>query len=175
MSRQRLTHKHLPKYVSIRSGSYWWQPTGTKAEPMKGSDGHAIRAENESAMHLWVGDKLKDIPSGPIYTLNEAFDRYEREVVPTLQPRTQKDYRRHLVVLRRVFGHMAPNDVLPRHVGQFLDVSSGRIHRNRIAGVLSAVYSKMVGRWYVADRNPCIGVERNASKPRDSHGDERRI
>jgi integrase len=137
---------------------------------MRHANGDAIRDTDEASMYRWVAEKLGPSPT-PVatdaYTLNDAFNRYDREVIPTLEPRTQKDYRKYLVVLRKTFGHMAPNDVLPRHVGQFLDTPKGKIQRNRQVAVLSAVYGKMVGRWYVADRNPCMNVERNPSKPRD--------
>ncbi|HEY4646977.1 MAG TPA: tyrosine-type recombinase/integrase, partial [Steroidobacteraceae bacterium] len=46
------------------------------------------------------------------------------------------------------------------------DVTKGKIQRNRQVAVLSAVYAKMVGRWYVAEKNPCRDVERNPSKKR---------
>jgi integrase len=99
-------------------------------------------------------------------TLKSFFERYKREVVPTLAPRTQAGYSRHLVILDRSFGHMRPDDLKPKDVGQFLDRPKGKIQANRQVAVLSAAYAMMVGRWYVADRNPCIGVKRNPSKKR---------
>jgi integrase len=160
MARPRTTNRHLPKYVTVIHGAYWWRAPKQKAERI-------CAVGDEAGMYRWVAEKLGPKPVTPTSTLNDCFDRYELEVVPTLEPRTQKDYRKHLAVLRKTFGHMAPNDVLPRHVGQFLDVSKGKIQRNRMVAVLSAVYTKAVGRWYVADRNPCTKVERNPSKPRD--------
>jgi integrase len=160
MARPRTTNKHLPRYVVVNHGAFWYY--APKQKPVRIGP-----ADDEAGMYRWVADHLGPKPVGPVYTLNDCFDRYERDVIPTLEPRTQKDYRRHLVILRKTFGHMAPNDVLPKHVGQFLDVPKGKIQRNRIIAVLSAVYTKAVGRWYVADRNPCTKVERNPSKPRD--------
>lgn len=163
MARPRTTNRHLPKYVTVIHGSYWWRAPKQKAERIG-------PVADEAGMYRWVAEKLGPNPApAPTssYTLNDAFNRYEREVVPQLEPRTQRDYRRHLLVLRKTFGHMNPNDVLPKHIGQFLDVTKGKITRNRQVAVLSAVFTKMVGRWYVADRNPCANVERNPSKPRD--------
>jgi len=159
MGRPRTKHHHLPKGVSIIHGSYWF----------KGKDAKRVRVApvgDEVALYTFLAQNAAK-PAGPVQTMSDLFDRYEREIVPTLEPRTQKDYRRHLLVLRKVFGHMPPNDVQPRHVGQFLDVDKGKIQRNRQVAVLSAVFSKAVGRWYCADRNPCQHVERNPSKPRD--------
>jgi integrase len=160
MARPRTTNKHLPRYVVVNHGAFWYY--APKQKPVRiGPD------DDEAGMYRWVADKLGPKPVTPTSTLNDCFDRYERDVLPTLEPRTQKDYRAHLVILRKTFGHMAPGDVKPRHIGQFLDVAKGRIQRNRIVAVLSAVYTKAVGRWYVAESNPCTKVERNPSKPRD--------
>jgi Phage integrase family. len=167
MARPRATHKHWPKYVHVRGGSFWYEPPGVKGERMKDKHGESIRLEDESGMYQWLANKLRDIPSGPVQTMNDLFDKYQKEIVPTLQPRTQRDYRKHITKLRETFGHMAPNDVLPKDVGRFLDVPKGKIHRNRMVATLSAVCSKAVGKWWLMDRNPCTKVERNESSPRD--------
>lgn len=99
-------------------------------------------------------------------TMHDLFERYKRDVLPNLAPRTQKDYLRHLVVLDKTFGAMEPNEIQPKDVGRFLDVQKGKIQRNRQVAVLSAVFSKAVGRWYAADRNPCRDVERNDTQKR---------
>lgn len=105
----------------------------------------------------------------PPVTVNEMLDKYAAEVVIQHSPNTQKDYAWHLQRLRAVFGHMLVTDVKPRHVGRFLDVKEGKVSRNRSAAVLSAAFTKAVGRWYMCDRNPCIGVERNGTRPRDRY------
>jgi integrase len=99
-------------------------------------------------------------------TLTQCFERYRLEVLPTLAPRTQKDYLRHLKVLEARFGSMHPDELQPKDVGQFLDRPKGRIQANRQVAVLSAVYAKMVGRWWCAQKNPCLSVERNPQKRR---------
>jgi integrase len=157
MARLRETNKHLPKYVTIVHGSYWFRPPN-------GESVKVCRVGDEAELYGFMA-KLHT-PTGPMTTLNDCFDRYERDVIPTLEPRTQKDYRRHLLILRKEFGHRDPNDIQPKDIGRFLDVDKGRIQRNRVVAVLSAVFTKAVGRWYVADRNPCTAVERNPSKRR---------
>jgi integrase len=157
MARLRETNKHLPKYVTIVHGSYWFRPPNGDAVKV-------CRVGDEAELYGFMAKM--HTPTGPLTTLNDCFDRYERDVLPGLEPRTQKDYRRHLLILRKEFGHRDPNDLKPKDIGMFLDVDTGRIQRNRVVAVLSAVYTKAVGRWYVADRNPCTAVERNPSKRR---------
>lgn len=159
MARLRTKNKHLPKYVTVIHGSYWYRPPKSKPERLA-----AVGEEAEMYRKL-SGLLLPEDPS-KLTTLRACLDRYEREVVPTLAPRTQKDYHRHLNVLRAEFGDKMPDELQPRDIGRFLDVPKGKIQRNRIVAVLSAVYSKMVGRWYVAEKNPCLKVERNESKKR---------
>jgi integrase len=105
----------------------------------------------------------------PPVTVNEMLDKYAAEVVIQHADTTQKDYAWHLGILRKHFGHMMVTEVKPRHIGRFLDSKAGKVSRNRSAAVLSAAFTKAVGRWYMCDRNPCIGVERNATKARDRY------
>lgn len=159
MSRPRTKNKHLPKYVTVIHGSYWYRPP--KAKPQR-----LAAVGEESEMYRKMADLVREVPQKEGNTLADYFDRYEREIVPTLAPRTQKDYRRHLKKLKEEFGSLHPDELRPRDVGRFLDVPTGKIHRVRIVAVLSAVYSKMVGRWYVAEKNPCRDVERHKNPPR---------
>lgn len=99
-------------------------------------------------------------------TLNDCFGRYRRDVLPTLAPRTQDGYARHLDVLEQRFGHLEPDALKPRDIGAFLDRPKGKIQANRQVAVLSAVYAKIVGRWYCGERNPCRDVERNPTRRR---------
>lgn len=102
-------------------------------------------------------------------TIGEAFDRYRLECLSNLGARTQRDYVRHLNFLESYFGRGRElGSVKPRDVGRFLDVPTGKQHRNKQAAVLSAVFGKCVGKWYAegCDANPCANVERHESKPR---------
>ncbi len=100
--------------------------------------------------------------------MNGLLDLYERECIPELEPRTQRDYLGILTKLRETFGEMEPCAVKPRNIVNFLDVKKGRIHRNRMVTILSTVFKKAIGKWCVDDdlRNPCDGVERWPTRPR---------
>lgn len=104
-------------------------------------------------------------------TMNDLFSRYENECIPELEPRSQRDYRGILVLLRLTFGRFTPREVTPRMVVDFLEVKKGKIHRNRMVTILSTVFKKAIGRWCIEDelRNPCTGVERWPTKPRERY------
>jgi integrase len=160
MGRPRKDNQHLPRYVTVNHGSYYYKPPGETARRI-------CPVGDDQALYKFMLER--STPAGPISTMRDCFDRYEREVVPALAPRTQKDYRKALKLLRATFGHMAPNDILPRDVGRFLDVPTGKIHRVRIVAVLSAVFGYAVGSWYVADRNPCRDVKRPKGSKRNRY------
>lgn len=162
MAGKRKANHHLPKYVSVIGASYWYRPT-------HGEHVRICKVGEEPALYKWLGDKLEPVSNADLTTMSKLFDRYRREVLPALRPRTQKQYLGALAKLDEVFGAKHPDDVEPRDVGRFLDVPKGKIHRNRMVAVLSAVYTKAVGRWYVAKRNPCRDVERNESRKRNRY------
>jgi integrase len=163
MARPRTKNTHLPKYVTVIHGAYWYRPPagpdGVKPKPTR------IGPQGEEHL-VWKFMLTLKEPTGPVTTLADCFDRYAREVIPTLAPRTQKDYARHVALLRATFGHMRPDELKKIDIGRFLDRPKGLIQANRQVAVLSAIYAKMVGKWYVCETNPCIGVERNPSKRR---------
>jgi integrase len=100
-------------------------------------------------------------------TIAACIDRYQRDGMSSLAPRTQQNYRRHLDQLRRDFGTMGVPELTPRVLAGWMDVPKGKIQRNRQLAVLSAVLTKAVRRYFLAESNPCRDVDRHPSKPRD--------
>lgn len=100
-------------------------------------------------------------------TVNAILDRFERDSLPLRGERTQKDYRRHIQVLRRVFGERIADELRPKDFGDFLNVKKGPIQRVRQLAVLSAAFTDAVSRWYLIERNVLRDVKRPKSKPRD--------
>ena len=101
-------------------------------------------------------------------TMNDLFDKYVAECIPQLSKRSQRDYLGILEILRANFGVMEPKEVKPRHVAEFINVKTGRIHRNRMVTILSTVFKKAMGRWCLELdlTNPCTVVEKWPTKPR---------
>lgn len=101
-------------------------------------------------------------------TVNTILDRYEREGMDELRPRTARDYRRHIGHLRRRFGQMDAMTLEPRPFAEFLnEVKRGKVQRVRQLAVLSAALTLAVRRWFILKTNVLRDVERPQSKPRD--------
>ena len=107
--------------------------------------------------------------------MNDLFDRYIKECLPDLAPRTQRDYMGIMQTLRQTFGDKEPRDIKPRHVADFLNVDKGRIHRNRMVTILSTVFYKAIGKWCVDDdlHNPCTPVEKWPTPARSRYIDDK--
>lgn len=97
------------------------------------------------------------------HTINDILDRFEKERVPQLSERTQRDYAGYLPILRQTFGPRIAAELPKAELASFLEVSSGRIHRNRIFSVLSSACSDAVD-WGWLDYNPCSRIPRPKSQ-----------
>lgn len=102
-----------------------------------------------------------------IYTMNDLFDRYMKEVSPLKAPRTYRDNQTEVARLRAVFGDVNPETITPVHVYQYLDTrgAKARVRANREKSLLSSVFSYAI-RWGVVRDNPCRNVKRLTEKPR---------
>lgn len=99
-------------------------------------------------------------------TVNELLDRYEKEAVPQLASRTQKDYAKYIVTLRQTFGTRIASHLRGADIEGFLRVpegAKGGIHRNRIISALSAVLVTGMS-WGWVTHNACSNVPRNRAK-----------
>jgi integrase len=103
-------------------------------------------------------------------TVSQILDGYEAACLHELGLRTQRDYRRHLIHLRRRFGHLDANALKPRDFGPFLtEIPSGkkgRVQRVRQLAVLSAAFTYAVSFSYQMEINPLRQVKRPKFKPR---------
>jgi integrase len=100
-------------------------------------------------------------------TVAEILFRYERDCIPDLAPRSQIDYRRHVVRLREVFGHRIVTELEPKDFGPFLQVRRGKWQRVKQLAVLSAAFTQAVSFWYWIPRNVLRDVKRPKARPRD--------
>lgn len=123
--------------------------------------------EKRNAQPQNVGMNTNITETAPV-TVNMILDRFARDYLPyELAPRTQKDYARHLVKLREVFGSRIAEELRPRDFGPFLDVRRGKFQRVRQLAVLSSAFSEAVSTYFMLERNVLRDVKRPRGKPRD--------
>jgi len=99
-------------------------------------------------------------------TLGEAMDAYlASSRFQLLARRTQHDYERAIVRLRRAFGHLPPDAWRPSAGYAYLEAQPGNVQANRDLSVLSNVMRVCV-RAGVVDRNLVKEVEKNREQAR---------
>lgn len=155
MGRKRTKDKHLPERVYLRHGRYYHASTDGKWRPL-------AKEGDIAGMHRALAELLENGPG----RLSDVIDRYEKEVLTTKAPKTQRDQKKQLAILRRDFGKASPADVKPSHVAAFLDAYPSPVAANRVIALLSHVYKKAI-RWGICDVNPCRGVEHNPEDRRE--------
>lgn len=158
MGRIRKRDTHLPKRVYLRHGAYYFvDHLGTW---------HRL-GRTPSEMYRGLADFIEGTP---VRSMNDVFGRYEIEVIPAKAPRTQRDNRAEMKLLREVFGAMNPRQFLPRHGYAYYNERTKKSHRrayNEMA-LLSHVFTKAV-EWGVVDANPCKEIRKQKPKPRQRY------
>lgn len=102
------------------------------------------------------------------------FARYERDIIPTKAPKTQKDNIGCLVKLRKVFDTAPINAITPQHIALYRDErgADAPVRANREIALFSHVWN-LAREWgYTAKENPVKGVRKNKEKPRDYYADD---
>lgn len=123
----------------------------------------------DATAHTAVSLRPMDTNTTPstAVTVAEILFRYERDCIQDLAPRSQIDYRRHVVRLREEFGHRIATELEPKDFGPFLNVRKGKWQRVKQLAVLSAAFTQAVSFWYWIPRNVLRDVKRPKAKPRD--------
>ena len=101
-------------------------------------------------------------------TVEKLARKFTEEVLPSLRPTTQADYR--LIVEREILpalGKLRVTDVTLQDIERLHRKISERApyQANRVAAVVSALFAKAI-RWKMAKENPARGLERNPEHSR---------
>ncbi len=174
--RPKSTAKDLPPRMlrrtkKLKNGELWEgfyyngrDDNGKRKEIPLGSD------LNE-AKRKWAELECKPAPADT-GLMKHVFDRYERDVIPTKAPRTQKDNLKELKQLRAGFNTAPVDAITPQHIAQYRDKRSAKIRANRELALLSHAFN-MAREWgYTAKENPCRGIRKNKEAPRDFYADD---
>lgn len=176
--RPKSNHKDLPPRMlrrvrTLKSGKVW------EAFYYNGRDADGRRIEiplghdlNE-AKRKWAELECRDKPA-ETGLMRYIFDRYERDIIPTKAPRTQKDNRDELKHLRLVFDTAPIDAITPQHIAQYRDRrgATAPVRANREIALLSHIFNQAREWGYTARENPVKGVRKNKEKPRDFYADD---
>jgi integrase len=161
MGRRRKYDRHLPQRVYCDHGTYWFRPKDAKPVNLGRDLAEALSRYGAIIGPVWSGR-----------TLGDVVDRYRVEVLALKRSaQTRLNEGAALDRLKRVFGHMLPDNVIQTHLYRYADERVGpkgqkapEAARHEIV-LLGHVYKKAI-RWGVATTNPVRGIERFERKPK---------
>lgn len=159
MGRKRNTDKDLPQRVYSKHNAFYYVTP----------DGKWIRL-GKTKHEMYLALSRMNLSDTPCYTIKHLWQRYEKEVVPGKSKATQASNKTDAENLLKVFGNMSPESIKSRHVAEYLDTrgSKAPTKANKEIGLLSHMFTKAI-RWGIVENNPCRGVERNETKPRERY------
>ena len=99
-------------------------------------------------------------------------ERYQREVLPTKAPRTQRDNLTELAQLYKFFDEPpAPlEQITPQHVRQYLDWrKDAPVRANREKSLFSHIFNMARDWGYTTAPNPCAGIKGFTERGRDAY------
>lgn len=104
------------------------------------------------------------------HTLTDAFERYERDVLPELADETRRKYHHHLQHWRDTLGAVRLSELAPARLDEARDalLASGKsaATTNRYLATLGSVLTAAVERWHWIERSPLRAV----AKPPEARG-----
>jgi integrase len=138
---------------------YDGRPDGEKDTPL-GSD-------YEQAIVRWR--ELHEHKPRIAGTLQEAFERWSVEVLPTYSSiETRKGYARSLKIITPVFGPATWDQVTPKTITGYLKTRSAKTQGNREMALLSVIWAWAMTEELVEKKFPLLGVRgwKNKESPR---------
>lgn len=164
MGRTRTTHKGLPPRLHLKGGRYYHVTTTL---PRKWTP---LGADRARALLEWARIEGSE-PDPTVRTFEVIALRYEREVIPTKAPRTQRDNLIELDRLRSVFNAVLIENIKPHHVRAYLDKrgQTAKARANREKALLSHLFNRAREWGYTDATNPCQGVKGFTESGRDRY------
>lgn len=96
-------------------------------------------------------------------TIGQLLDRYALQVIPTKAPKSQSGDLHNIKKVRKAFGHIFLNSLLPRHVYKYVDARSAKVSAKREVALLSHAFTKAV-EWGYINKHPFKGEIRLAGE-----------
>lgn len=156
MGRRRQHRKDLPARVYHRHGAYYFVR----------QDGTWLRLDRDYVRAMTRYASINDVDT--FNSMSAVMDSFIAGEIPKKAPRTQNEYLRQLKPLRKVFGHMRPDEIEPKDIYGYMDARGAPVAANREKSLLSAIFSFAIRKGLCSD-NPCRLVKRNTERPRDRY------
>jgi integrase len=164
VGRRRKSNHNLPPRVVLNHGAYYYIHKSGKWEKL-GRIGEEVDMRRKWAL-------LED-PAGESNSTSALIDEYLVKVAPKKAVRTCEDNKKEAEYLRAYFGKMMPENILPMHIGAYLDIraeAGAPVRANREKALLSHIFTWAMRQVKWGARitfNPCRGVRRNPEKKRE--------
>lgn len=164
----------LPKRCYPHRQQIVYYPPGADAEG-KPKKPIALGPKNNPAVVLAAYSKLVPSTGKPLEFLQDAIDRWMREILPTLGEGSQQTYREYCGNLKKGLGHMLPDEVTINDLYEYHGAREAPVRANREVSTLGNMYRHFI-RWRCATKNPVEGFLYADEKERDREvtGSERR-
>jgi integrase len=173
MGRTPTRNKNLPAGMRARhraTKTYYYLDTGSK--PRKEIP---LGSDYVLAVKKWAELTVNGDTSTAPVTFRYVAERYQREVLPSKAPRTQKDNLHELTQLYRFFDDPpAPLDSIePINVRQYLDWrKSAKVRANREKALFSHIWNFARETGLTNKPNPCAGTKGYKETGRDAYIDD---
>jgi integrase len=158
VGKTRKTNKHLPRRMYQKHGAFWYVDRANKWHPLGADYGEALKRYAALMDH------------GGTHRVDLLIARYENEILPKRAPDTAKGRKKEFKSIRKVFGHMDPQEITAAHAwSYFTERGSNQAARHEIRA-LSAVLG-WARKWgALGDKpNPLHNIGFPTFKPRDRY------
>jgi integrase len=156
VSRPRKHDKHLPAYVRIKSGAYYYR--GSKLCRV---------SEGESRLYELLAERMR---TGNVQTIPAAVAAFKLTYLPTLAPSSREGHARHLSIFAAEFEEFRVDQVRPVHIKRSImnlygdKPTAAHHYRSRI----STFFQWCVDDAGLLDKNPGREVRIAAPRPKRS-------
>lgn len=172
MGRKPTRHANLPKHLRarVKAGGVLWYYYDTGGKPRR-----EIPLGNDYvlAVQKWAELELAgSTPAIDAATFPALWERYRREVLPTLAHGTIRTHASDIKHLLRFFGDPpAPlAHIRPLHIRQFLDwLRDKPTTANRCKRLFSTLWNHARGWGWIDAENPCAGIAGHATGKREHY------
>lgn len=163
MGRPRLKDKDLPPRMRRRGKRYYYRARGREIP---------LGPDLVKARLRWAELENQHLTDESLF--KSVAQKFEDDEVPLKAPRTQKDYRRQLATLVKVFGAMPMCTIEPHHVRRYhsIRMKVSLVQANRERTLLSTVFNWARGQGYYRGPNPCQGIHGKKERARGVYVDD---